>query len=57
MLVAQRDKWKKEFSEGKVPLFFDEYKHNRNSESWRLSKAFEEVLEYCLYLERSREGE
>lgn len=51
MLVVQRNKWKEEFSQGRIPFLVEEYKHNRERESWRLSKAIEEVLEYCLYLE------
>lgn len=53
MLVEQRNEWKREFEEGIKPFnpVLDEYKANRNSESWRSSSMSERICEYTLFLE------
>ncbi|WP_210498341.1 hypothetical protein [Vibrio crassostreae] len=52
-LVKTRNKWRKEFEEGKKPFspVLDDYRKNRDSEYWRVSRTAEVLLEYILYLE------
>lgn len=54
-LVNDRNRWKKGFSDGKTPAFLKEYRDNRNSEQWRSSGFAEELCEYILYLEASKD--
>lgn len=35
----------------------NDYRINRNSEVWRLSRAVEELCEYILYLEEKQNGQ
>lgn len=55
MLSEQREGWRKEFEAGEKPpamkKLICDYKANRSSESWRLSKMYEQLLEYVVYLE------
>ena len=47
MLVNERNGWRKEFQDGeKKCVILEEYRKNRNSESWRLTRAVEELAEY-----------
>lgn len=52
-LVASRNKWRKEYESGAVPVWpdFEEYKLNRESEMWRSGSVAERFYEYVLYLE------
>jgi hypothetical protein len=52
MLVDERNKWRKEFEGGDENLIIlNEYRKNRESESWRVSREVERLCEYALYLE------
>lgn len=52
-LVKQRGKWLSHFRSGGFPSsqVLQDYRHNRDSESWRVSASVEELCEYILYLE------
>lgn len=50
-LVEERNSWYKEFEEGEYPLGLEIYKSHRDTNSWRNSRMFEKVCEYCIYLE------
>lgn len=61
-LVEEREAWYEDYQTGKScasPLL-EEYRWNRNSNSWRSSRAVEELCEYILFLEdklwRSKDG-
>lgn len=54
-LVEERDAWRKKFDEGIFSFYYYrsivEYRMNRNSELWRSTRLFEELLEYINWLE------
>lgn len=51
-LVEERDAWRASFKEGKLySKILQDYRDNRNSELWRLSKNIEYLCEYVLFLE------
>jgi hypothetical protein len=54
MLVEERERWRKEYEAGtklNSPIL-NQYRANRNSELWRVSRAVEQLCEYVVYLER-----
>lgn len=53
-LVAERNRWKKNFESGKRINchWLQEYENNRESELWRSTRSLEELCEYVLYLEQ-----
>ena len=53
MLVDQRNGWRKAFESGKAieSILLKEYKNNRESNSFRMTRSVEELCEYILYLE------
>ena len=53
MLVNERNKWRDAFARGaKVGMpYLDEYRANRDSESFRMGKGVEVLCERILYLE------
>lgn len=55
MLVEQRNEWRRAFEVGESPIMpmLDDYRKNRDSESWRFSSYLEKICEYVLYLEES----
>ena len=56
MLVQDRNDTLEYFLKGGKPHgLLEDYRENRNSESWRVSRQVEELCEYILYLERKLE--
>lgn len=53
MLVDQRNEWRRAFESGKSleSKLLQDYKNNRESNSFRMSRSVEELCEYILYLE------
>lgn len=60
MLVEQRNNWRKELEEGRKPdvtwIYLDDYRKNRDSDSWRMASGVEQLCEYILYLEDKVDG-
>jgi len=56
-LVESRDKMLASFKQGGKPscAALKDYRKKRNSEMWRLSRHYEELMEYILYLESELE--
>ena len=51
-LVNERNKWRDSFKDKPLSHYIlNDYRKNRDSEFWRVSKAFEQLCEYILYLE------
>jgi len=52
MLVQDRNDMLEYFLKGGKPHgLLEDYRENRNSESWRVSRQVEELMEFILYLE------
>ena len=55
-LVEERDKWRKEFESRKLDnSLLNDYRKNRDSNEWRVSRVVEQLCEYILYLEGGRQ--
>ena len=52
-LPAERYKWREQMENGtfEIPHFLLEYKQNRDSDLWRMSRQHEKLCEYALFLE------
>lgn len=56
MLVQDRNDMLEYFLKGGKPHgLLEDYRENRNSESWRVSGQVEELMEYILFLEKRLE--
>jgi len=56
-LVQDRNDMLEYFLKGGKPHgLLEDYRENRNSESWRVSRQVEELMEYILYLESCLEN-
>lgn len=55
-LVQGRNDMLEHFLKGGKPHgLLEDYRENRNSESWRVSRQVEELMEYILFLEKRLE--
>jgi len=55
-LVQDRNDMLEHFLKGVKPHgLLEGYRENRNSESWRVSRQVEELMEYILFLEKRLE--
>ena len=56
MLVQDRNDMLEHFLKGGKPHgLLEDYRENRNSESWRVSRQVEELMEFILFLEKRLE--
>ena len=55
-LVQDRNDMLEHFLKGGKPHgLLEDYRENRNSESWRVSRQVEELMEFILFLEKRLE--
>lgn len=52
-VVDERNQWRKSFEEGEWlnDKILEDYRLNRDNDTWRLSRNVERLCEYILYLE------
>jgi len=56
MLIQDRNDMLEYFLKGGKPHgLLEDYRENRNSESWRVSRQVEELMEFILFLEKRLE--